>query len=145
MNEFERVLLVSFPDLLSLRRTRFAPGIGSADQSKRELPADRVVTVQLAARKRVKIDADTRTACQSIATQQLELRRVVAGRPGERNPIGWIVGQAQPKAVSHHICIARFLVAALRVGNEGERFALVAEAGDRLRTLRILLTGQRFA
>src|SRR6187200_1001983 len=99
MKEFERVLLVSFPNLLPRCGARRAPGVACANQSERELAADRVVGVELAPGKRIEIEADPPAVREGASTQQLELRRIVAGRARQRNPVGWVVGQAQPKAV----------------------------------------------
>ena len=56
--EFQRVLLVCFPDLLPPRFVSRVPVVTPTDQAQRELPANGVVAVELAAGQRVEIEPD---------------------------------------------------------------------------------------
>ena len=77
VKELERVLLVCFPDLLPPRFVGRVPVVAAADQADRELSADRIVAVELAAGQRVEVEADTFLARLQRAADDLEPGRVV--------------------------------------------------------------------
>ena len=142
VQKFEGVLFVRLPDPGAFRFVGRMPRVASAHEPQRDLAMDGVVAVELVAGQWVQVEADSADPGLERATGQLESRRVVVRRLGNRHAVRRVAGEAEPEAESHHMSIARLRRARVRAGDQRKRPARRVESVHLHRRLGVLFSGE---